>query len=137
MPGSKDLIDFDYLSDQPDIEVETWGNSELALSEGWQAGAAAAAAPEASVVVLDGNHGHDDTGQQQLAGTTGAVGFQDSCTSSDVLVPEQQAGVLGEAGRNTSGSEIREYLDSQQTFSFDFQSRETSIPAGAEEAMAA
>ncbi|CAM9580526.1 unnamed protein product [Pylaiella littoralis] len=119
VPGSKDLIDFDYISDQPDIEVERW------VSEGGQAGAATAL--QASAVILDGGSGYADAEQQQqqqLVWTASAVGFQGSyMSSSDAPVVEQQhAGVLDEDERNTGntgGLEIEEYLDSQQTFSYD------------------
>lgn len=124
MPGSQDLIDFDYISDQPDIEVEAWGNSELAVTT---------AGPEAlSDEYSEGNHGDTDVGQQQLVGPVGTAGLQDPSTPSGEILSEQPA-VVPEGGqrRHTGGSEIEEYLDSQQTFSYDGLSRDASAPAGA------
>lgn len=126
MPGSKDLIDFDYVSDQPDIDVEAWGKSELAVEE---------AAPEASPdEYVDGNNDGTDTGQHQLVEAVGTPGLQDPYTPGE-LSSDQHAAVLeGVQRRHTGGSEVEEYLDSQQTFSYDGLSTAASAPSGPGEA---
>lgn len=119
MPGSKDLVDFDYISDQPDIVVETWEDPSL-LAEACKE-VVTSEAQVAEIAALDGGGDHAHARhQQQVIGAADAVdGFQDPHASSAHTLTEGIAGVQVGEGEHTGGPEFKEYLDSQESFSYD------------------
>lgn len=121
VPGSKDLVDFDYISEQPDIAVETWDQQPGSLAVEGQQVLPIPAAPEAAALDDTGGTGNDGgslyAAQQYVTGTSDIMGY-------GRLVDEppgalSQAGVRGGAEGGTGDSEMEEYLDSQQTFTYD------------------
>lgn len=119
MPGSKDLVDFDYISDQPDIAVETWGDSNLVAGAGQGVVTSEATAAETAVVLNGGHDPAHPSHQQQVTEAPEPAGFQDQHASSAQPATEQQAGVGAGATGYTADPEVEEYLESQETFSYD------------------
>ena len=133
VPASKDLIDFDYISDQPDIPVETWGDSNL-LAEGGQ-GVPTSEVSAATMAVLDGglDPAHESHQQQMIGVSDEAAGYQDPHAPSALTAMEQHAG--GQAGEGgpaaAGGPEFTEYLESQNIFSYDRASTANSTAEAA------
>lgn len=121
VPGSKDLVDFEYISEQPDIAVETWQQQPSSLAIEGQPVVPIPEAPEASALDDAGAAGSDGGSQyavqQYVAGTSDIVGYGRSDDEPPGVL--QPAGVRDEADGDTGESEMEEYLDSQQTFTFD------------------
>ncbi|CAM9889621.1 unnamed protein product [Ectocarpus sp. 13 AM-2016] len=121
VPGSKDLVDFDYISEQSDIAVETWEQQPSSLAvEGQQVVPIpevleAAALDDAGAAGSDG--GSQYAVQQYVAGTSDIVRYGRSDGEPPGVL--QPAGVRDEADGGTGESEMEEYLNSQQTFTYD------------------
>ncbi|CAM9140583.1 unnamed protein product, partial [Hapterophycus canaliculatus] len=137
VPGSKDVLDFDYISEQPSIAVETWGTSKVVVSLGEGGPIASTTAPADGAPARDG-HGNGNycdfsdgsqSQQTELAEAIGTGSFERLDTSSGPAVPNQQAGAREEVWEVGDGSEMAEYLKSQQTFSYDSPST-TAAGAG-------
>ncbi|CAB1099266.1 unnamed protein product [Ectocarpus sp. CCAP 1310/34] len=121
VPGSKELVDLDYISEQPDIAVETWEQQPSSLAIEGHPVVPIPEAPKASALddagAAGGDGGSQYAVQQHATGASDIVGFGRSDDEpSGVLQP---AGVRDEADGGTGESEMEEYLDSQQTFTYD------------------
>lgn len=137
VPGSKDLVDFDYISDQADVAVETtaWRNAAAASAEVSLAGAGDQGGAAAAAAFLEGGHDYYDYGHQTQPGeqdlmvwaATDDTGFQDPYAVP--AVSEQPVGVQPAGGHTGGGEgEVTEYLASQETFSYDSPTPDASSP---------
>lgn len=109
VPGSRDIVTYNYISDQPDIPVETWG-VESFDPEG----------VPSEPALLETNASSDDV--QQLVCAAGSTQ-----PSANAAAPEGSAewsiegAYAREVGAETVGLEIQEYLQSQEAFSYEIQ----------------
>ncbi|CAN0355565.1 unnamed protein product, partial [Ectocarpus fasciculatus] len=118
VPGSKDLVDFDYISEQPDIAVGTWEQQSGSSAVEGQHVVPLPQLPEAAALDDAGGASNDGDSQhavqQYVCGTSDIVGYGRSDDE-----PPGAPGVPDGAEGGTGESEMEEYLDSQQTFTYD------------------
>lgn len=121
VPGSKDILDFDYISDQPSIAGDTWENSGSLAASG-EEGRDASGTATAESNGYGSNGDFDDVSrarQQEVARAVGTSYYEHPDSSSPTEVPNRHTSIGEEAAETGGGSEMAEYLKSQQMFSYD------------------
>lgn len=125
VPGSKDILDFEYISDQPSIAVETWGGYGALAGSGEGAQNTSEKTSVEGVAALNGygdyNTLSDDPclRQRELVEAVETSASEHPDALSGTAETDQQAGGWEAATGAGSDSDMAEYLKSQQIFSYD------------------
>lgn len=107
--GSRELITYDYISDQPDIPVETWGSESL-LEE------YCGVSQEPTAITLDPNHANYYTGHNMGVATQD----MDAATQNGMIIEWPTEGDVLQGEGEATGSEVQKYLETQEAFSYDY-----------------
>ncbi|CAN0224529.1 unnamed protein product [Ectocarpus fasciculatus] len=109
VPGSKDLVDFDYISEQPDIAVETWEQQPGSLAVEGQHVVPLPELPEAAAIDDAGDASNDGDSQhavhQYVSGTSDIGGYgrsDDESPGALVFVTGLRGAPVNQRWRGTS-----------------------------------